>query len=183
MAAQGHLGPDAPAPHQSFVSQLTHMAGGPLRMPPQQPWEPPGAPGIPGIPGRPGTATRTPGSTISSNYNDYKYKDIYDNLQNDLNAISQYNENQYSDSQNNDQDNIINNSQRIYDPIDYKQHYREDMRYRPNVCSYGTKQIVQPIFLNSSTLFQGTDLKEAAENTQVGSIMPKFEYREYEDAK
>ena len=72
-------------------------------------------------------------------------------------------------------------SNRIYNPIDYKQHYRGDMRYRPNVCSYGTKQIVQPIFLNSSTLFQGTDLKEAAENTQVGSIMPKFEYYEYED--
>ena len=57
------------------------------------------------------------------------------------------------------------------------------MRFRPNVCSYGTKQITQPIFLNSSTLFQGTDLKEAAENTQVGSIMPKFEYYEYEDTR
>lgn len=70
---------------------------------------------------------------------------------------------------------------RVYDPIKYKQQYRGDMRYRPNVCSYGTKQVVQPIFVNSSTLFQGTDLKEASENTQVGSIMPKFEYREYED--
>jgi hypothetical protein len=72
---------------------------------------------------------------------------------------------------------------RVYNPIDYKQNYRGDMRYRPSVCSYGTKQIVQPIFLNSSTLFQGTNLKEAAENTQVGSIMPKFEYYEYEDIK
>jgi hypothetical protein len=72
---------------------------------------------------------------------------------------------------------------KIYDPINYKQHYRGDMRYRPNVCSYGTKQIVQPIFLNSQTLFQGTELKEAIENTQVGSIMPKFEYREYEEVK
>ena len=72
---------------------------------------------------------------------------------------------------------------RVYNPIDYKQNYRGDMRYRPSVCSYGTKQIVQPVFLNSSTLFQGTDLKEAAENTQVGSIMPKFEYYEYEDIK
>jgi hypothetical protein len=70
---------------------------------------------------------------------------------------------------------------RIYSPIDYKQNYRGDMRYRPNVCSYGTKQIVQPVFLNSPLLFQGTDLKEAAENTQVGSIMPKFNYYEYED--
>jgi hypothetical protein len=69
-------------------------------------------------------------------------------------------------------------STRIYDPIDYKYHYRgEQGLHRPNVCSYGTKQIVQPVFLNSS----GTDLKEAEENTQVGSIMPKFEYYEYED--
>lgn len=71
--------------------------------------------------------------------------------------------------------------QRIYNPIKYQQQYRGDMRYRPNVCSYGTKQIVQPVFVNSSTLFRGTDLKEASENTQVGSIMPKFEYREYEE--
>jgi hypothetical protein len=70
---------------------------------------------------------------------------------------------------------------RVYDPITYKQHYRGDPRYRPNVCSGGTKQIVNPIFLNSKTLFNGTDLKEAIENTQVGSIMPKFVYREYED--
>jgi hypothetical protein len=135
----------------------------------------------PGIPGIPGTATRTPGSESSSNYyNNPIYKDIYDNLQNDLNA-----ESQYSDDQSSYQEKTMNTNtpQRIYNPIDYKQHYREDMRYRPNVCSYGTKQIVQPIFLNSSTLFQGTDLKEAAENTQVGSIMPKFEYREYEDTK
>jgi len=69
-------------------------------------------------------------------------------------------------------------STRIYDPIDYKYHYRGEQGLpRPNVCSYGTKQIVQPVFLNSS----GTDLKEAEENTQVGSIMPKFEYYEYED--
>ena len=72
---------------------------------------------------------------------------------------------------------------RVYDPITYKQHYRGDPRYRPNVCSGGTKQIVNPIFLNSKTLFNGTDLKEAIENTQVGSIMPKFVYREYEDTE
>jgi hypothetical protein len=66
---------------------------------------------------------------------------------------------------------------RIYDPITYKQHYRGPMEYRPNVCSYGTKQVVNPLYLNSP----GTELKEAIENTQVGSIMPKFIYREYED--
>jgi hypothetical protein len=55
------------------------------------------------------------------------------------------------------------------------------MRYRPNVCSYGTQQVVQPVFVNSKTLFQGTDLREASQFTQVGSIMPKFEYKEFED--
>jgi hypothetical protein len=135
-------------------------------------------------PGFTGVATRTPGSASNSNNdNDPKYKDIYDNLQNDLNSqSSQYSQSSES-SDSSYQDNMMTTPRRIYDPIDYKQHYRGDMRNRPNVCSYGTKQIVQPIFLNSSTLFQGTDLKEAAENTQVGSIMPKFEYREYEDAK
>lgn len=67
----------------------------------------------------------------------------------------------------------------IYDPITYKQQYRGRMEYRPNVCSYGTKQITNPLYLDSP----GTDLKEAMENTQVGSIMPKFIYREYEEIK
>ena len=74
---------------------------------------------------------------------------------------------------------IKGDSKRIYDPITYKQQYRGPMEYRPNVCSYGTKQITHPLYLNSP----GTDLKEAIENTQVGSIMPKFIYREYEDVK
>jgi hypothetical protein len=89
------------------------------------------------------------------------------------------------DDGNNDDDNSNNDSSkkynRVYNPITYKQHYKGPPQYRPNVCSYGTKQIVNPVFLNSTTLFQGTELKEAIENTQVGSIMPKFEYREYED--
>jgi len=68
---------------------------------------------------------------------------------------------------------------RIYDPINYKQQYRGDSAYRPNVCSYGSKQLVNPIYLSA----EGTDLREAIENTQVGSIMPKFAYREYEDVK
>ena len=69
--------------------------------------------------------------------------------------------------------------ERIYDPINYKQQYRGDSAYRPNVCSYGSRQIVNPIYLSA----EGTDLREAIENTQVGSIMPKFAYREYEDVK
>ena len=72
-----------------------------------------------------------------------------------------------------------NSNNRIYDPVTYKQHYRGPMEYRPNVCSYGTKQVVNPLYLNSP----GTELKEAIENTQIGSIMPKFVYREFEDVK
>ena len=126
-------------------------------------------------------------TAYDQHYKDYKdqyYKQFdsqnndtqYDNTQYD---DTQYDNTQYDDTQSDD--NQL--PSRIYNPIDYKSHYRGDMGNRPNVCSYGTKQIVQPIFLNSSTLFQGTDLKEAAENTQVGSIMPKFEYYEYEDTR
>lgn len=50
---------------------------------------------------------------------------------------------------------------------------------RPQVCTtLGQKQLVQPVFTNS-TLLLGTPVGEAAEETQVGSIMPKFEYKEY----
>ena len=71
---------------------------------------------------------------------------------------------------------------RVYDPIKYAQQYRGDPLFRPPVCTtLGQKQLVQPVFENSKTLFQGTNIKEAAENTQVGSIMPKFEYKEYQD--
>jgi hypothetical protein len=131
---------------------------------------------------------------------------IYHNTRRIINETSQ-NERRYETSQNerrdengdlitdeyNEDENITQSSnyrndgetdyskKRVYDPITYKQHYRGDPRYRPNVCSGGTKQIVNPIFLNSKTLFNGTDLKEAIENTQVGSIMPKFVYREYEN--
>ena len=116
----------------------------------------------------------------NSNYIDNNkicYEDVPYN-----NNSSGYNNNRgYGGSGQNNEYNAQQPSNRIYSPIDYKLHYRGDARHRPNVCSYGTKQIVQPTFLNSSTLFQGTDLKEASENTQVGSIMPKFEYYEYED--
>jgi len=103
---------------------------------------------------------------------------------NDLNKSCPYSKNQAGREMDNKKQNEKQNentSKRIYDPITYKQHYRGDPRYRPNVCSYGTKQVVNPVFVNSKTLFNGTDLDEAINNTQVGSIMPKFEYREYED--
>jgi len=114
---------------------------------------------------------------------------IYHNTQNEIrDENGDLITNEYSENENITQSSNYRNDgetdyskKRVYDPITYKQHYRGDPRYRPNVCSGGTKQIVNPIFLNSKTLFNGTDLKEAIENTQVGSIMPKFVYREYED--
>jgi hypothetical protein len=70
---------------------------------------------------------------------------------------------------------------RIYNPLTYKQQYRGHPGYRPNVCSYGTEQVVNPVLLKNSNLFQGSDIEYAFNNTQIGSIMPKFEYREYEE--
>jgi hypothetical protein len=70
---------------------------------------------------------------------------------------------------------------RVYNPIKYAKEYRGVPLFRPPVCTtLGQKQLVQPVFENSKTLFQGTDINEATENTQVGSIMPKFEYKEYQ---
>jgi predicted RNA-binding protein with RPS1 domain len=118
-----------------------------------------------------GTSTKQ-GNTYVQDYKEYKdnYNSEYGNGDTD--------NTQYEDTGEYEDTEATEQPMRIYNPIDYKYHYRGEQGLpRPNVCSYGTKQIVQPIFLNSS----GTDLREAAENTQVGSIMPKFEYYEYED--
>ena len=49
---------------------------------------------------------------------------------------------------------------------------------RPPVCTtFGQKQMIQPLYENSKLLL-GTPLDEASD-TSVGSIMPKFEYKEY----
>ena len=70
---------------------------------------------------------------------------------------------------------------RIYNPLTYKQQYRgKKSNYIPNICSYGTKQVVKPVIIGSSNAL-GTELSEATHYSQVGSIMPKFEYREYEE--
>jgi len=89
--------------------------------------------------------------------------------------------------------NLPKNSEvyvRIYDPIKYKQTYRgppcdfSKQHYKPSICtSLGQPQLTTPIFAESKLLFQGTDLDKAFENTQVGSIMPKFTYREYQDIR
>jgi len=120
----------------------------------------------------PGVNTRIAGGAGGSNINMpvYSTDDLYNSID-DARVV------EYTDSDGIKQTQIM--PDRIYDPINYKQQYRGDSAYRPNVCSYGTKQIVNPIYLSA----EGTDLREAIENTQVGSIMPKFAYREYEDVK
>jgi len=130
-----------------------------------------------------GTGSSSSGASGTSNNNgnyDEEYKKYDDQYGGEQYGGDQYEDEYYvEDDANQPAEGQFPN--RVYDPIDYKYHYRGQQAERPNVCSYGTKQVVQPVFLNSSALFQGTDLKEAAENTQVGSIMPKFEYYEYED--
>jgi hypothetical protein len=106
-----------------------------------------------------------------------KYRDIYNDLYNDINSETQYSNEDIM----NDLKNSQNSSTRIYNPIDYKRHYRGDINSKPNVCLYDKNKIIQPEFSNSSPEFQGTNLKDAIEKTQVGSIMPKFVFYEYED--
>jgi hypothetical protein len=74
---------------------------------------------------------------------------------------------------------------RLYEPT-----HKGDMVLRPEyawsvptqrtpVCTtLGLKQHLEPVVLNS-TLMNGTNLEEAATGTSVGSIMPKFDYRNY----
>lgn len=73
---------------------------------------------------------------------------------------------------------------RIYNPIEYKQSsYVGDARYRPPICtSLGQKSLEQPIYMSSS-IIKGEDLDKAFQETQVGSIMPKFIYKEYQDVR
>jgi hypothetical protein len=73
---------------------------------------------------------------------------------------------------------------RIYNPINYKDSNKSDVNHRAPICtSLGQPQLTQPIFTESKLLFQGTDFNKAFEETQVGSIMPKFIYKEYQDVK
>lgn len=89
----------------------------------------------------------------------------------------------------NDINNLPKDSEiyvRVYNPINYKQTYRGNPPppYKPPICtSLGQKQLEMPVFTESKLLFQGTELERAFTDTQVGSIMPKFEYREYQDVR
>jgi hypothetical protein len=51
-------------------------------------------------------------------------------------------------------------------------------QHQPVCTSLGQAQLVQPLMGNSKLLL-GTPLGDAVSETQVGSIMPKFEYKEY----
>ena len=70
---------------------------------------------------------------------------------------------------------------RVYNPIEYKQSsYVGDARFKPPICtSLGQKSLEQPIYINK----EGTEIDKAFDDTQVGSIMPKFIYKEYQDIR
>jgi len=73
---------------------------------------------------------------------------------------------------------------RVYKPIVHNNSYVLPSGYKPPICtSIGQEQLTQPTFTQSKLLFQGTDLNTAFNDTQVGSIMPKFIYKEYTDVK
>jgi len=73
---------------------------------------------------------------------------------------------------------------RVYNPINYKQTYLGPAEFKPPICtSLGQPSLEVPVFPESKLLFQGTELDKAFENSQIGSIMPKFEYREYQDVR
>ena len=74
---------------------------------------------------------------------------------------------------------------RVYDPIKRNTTYTNIQDgYKPPICTtLGQDTLTQPVFTQSKLLFQGTNLNDAFEKSQIGSIMPKFIYKEYKDIK
>jgi hypothetical protein len=74
---------------------------------------------------------------------------------------------------------------RVYNPIKRNTTYTNiPDGYKPPICTtLGQDTLTQPIFTESKLLFQGTDLNDAFEKSQIGSIMPKFVFKEYKDIK
>jgi len=74
---------------------------------------------------------------------------------------------------------------RVYNPLPRNSSYAYMPNgYKPPICNnLGKEQLTQPVFTSSKLLFQGTDFDTAFKDTQVGSIMPKFFYQEYNDVK
>jgi hypothetical protein len=73
---------------------------------------------------------------------------------------------------------------RVYDPINYNKSYKGPAEFKPPLCnSLGQPSLEVPVFPESKLLFQGTELDKAFKYSQVGSIMPKFEYKEYQEVR
>ena len=74
---------------------------------------------------------------------------------------------------------------RVYDPVKRNTTYTNIRDgYKPPICTtLGQDTLTQPVFTQSKLLFQGTDLNDAFEKSQIGSIMPKFIFKEYNDIK
>ena len=73
---------------------------------------------------------------------------------------------------------------RIYNPAKRNMSYILPDGYKAPICTtLGQDSIAQPVFTQSKLLFQGTELDDAFEKSQIGSIMPKFDYKEYKDVK
>jgi hypothetical protein len=78
-----------------------------------------------------------------------------------------------------DTKNYINNGPycRYYNPsAPNKSEYKSNINKPPICTSLNQPQLVQPLFINDSMNFQGTNLNM---DTSIGSIMPKFEFNEY----
>ena len=74
---------------------------------------------------------------------------------------------------------------RVYNPVKRNTTYTNiPDGYKPPICTtLGQDTLTQPVFTQSKLLFQGTDLSDAFEKSQIGSIMPKFIFKEYNDIK
>ena len=82
---------------------------------------------------------------------------------------------------------LPNNSElyvRVYDPVKRNNSYNIPDGYKAPICTtLGQDTLTQPVFTQSKLLFQGTNLDDAFEKSQIGSIMPKFIFKEYNDIK
>jgi hypothetical protein len=119
-----------------------------------------------------------------NNYNDEdEATDQFKNYE-DFKTIENLELNKKTKDKIKDLDNDAELYVRVYKPIVHNNSYVLPSGYKPPICtSIGQAPLTQPTFTQSKLLFQGTDLNTAFNDTQVGSIMPKFIYKEYTDVK
>ena len=140
------------------------------------------------------TTTTTPNNTNTELLNSYlKTIENYDNnSNNNLNKQKEMKEKiteelTINSKTNNTINKLPENSElyvRVYEPMKHNNSYILPNGYKAPICtSLGQDTLTQPVFTQSKLLFQGTDLNDAFEKSQVGSIMPKFIYKEYKDIK